>query len=353
MDLNSLLSWTFLENTLTQWAISLGLALLAVIILRVISSVLIRRLEDLTKRTKTDLDDLVIELLRKTKTLFVVLVAVWFGSKFLILTPVVDTWIRHILVVGLLIQGALWATGVVNFLLSRYRKQQVEEDPSLATALGALGVVARMLVWAVFLLLILQNLGIQITALVTTLGIGGIAVALAVQNVLGDLLGSLSIVLDKPFVIGDFIVVGDFRGTVEHVGLKTTRVRAQSGEQLVFSNSDLLASRIQNFKNMNERRAVFTLGVTYDTGHDKLKRIPSIIREVVEAQENTRFDRSHFKGFGDFALSVETVFYMLVPDYTTFMDVQQTINLELYRRFEEEGIQFAFPTQTLFVQKES
>ncbi len=353
MEMTALLDLTLLDNTLTQWAAALGLALVAGLGLRILASVLIRRLEGLSKRTKTDLDDLAIELLRKTRGLFVLLVAFWFGSIFLSLNPTLDSWIRTILVVGLLIQGALWATGVVNHFMGSYRRRQVEEDPGFATALGAMGILARGMVWVVFLLLILQNLGIEISALVTTLGIGGIAVALAVQNVLGDLLGSLSIVLDKPFVIGDFVVVGDFAGTIEHVGLKTTRIRSLSGEQLVFSNSDLLGSRIRNYKRMQERRVVFALGVTYDTGHAKLKRIPEIIREVVERREGTRFDRSHFKSFGDFSLNYETVYYLLVPDYTAYMDVQQAINLEIYQRFEEEGIEFAFPTQTIHLEQGS
>jgi small-conductance mechanosensitive channel len=242
---------------------------------------------------------------------------------------------------------------VAAHLIGRYRKEQAAEDPGLATALGAVGILAQGIIWAIFLLLILQNLGIQITALVTGLGIGGIAVALAVQNVLGDLLASLSIVLDKPFVIGDFVVVGEFSGTVEHVGLKTTRVRSLSGEQLVFSNSDLLGSRIRNFKRMQERRVAFTVGVTYGTGADKLERIPGMIREVVEGRELVRFDRCHFKSYGDFSLNFETVYYVLLPDYTSYMDVQQAINLEIYRRFQDAGIEFAFPTQTIFLAKEN
>jgi small-conductance mechanosensitive channel len=222
----------------------------------------------------------------------------------------------------------------------------------MATALGALGFVAKAVVWTVFVLLILQNVGVEITAILAGVSVGGIAVALAVQNVLGDLFGSLSIILDKPFVIGDFIVVGEYSGTVEHVGLKSTHIRSVSGEQLVFSNSDLLNSRIRNYKRMQERRAVFTLGVTYDTPAEKIEAIPTIVREAVERQEHTRFDRCHFKSFGDFSLDIETVFFMTIPDYLAFMNAQQAINLELYKRFAAEGIEFAFPTQTLHLERE-
>jgi small-conductance mechanosensitive channel len=346
------LNQTFLGNSISQWLLALGVTLVLFLFLRLVASALIRRLQSLSRRTRPELDDFLVELLRKTRGLFIILIALWAGSLSLTLPPIYETWFRRGLGIGLLVQGALWATGVVNYFLVRYRRRQTEEDPGMATALGALGFVAKAVVWAVFLLLILQNLGVEITALLAGVSVSGIAVALAVQNVLGDLLGSLSIALDKPFVIGDFIVVDEYSGTVEHVGLKSTHIRSVSGEQLVLSNSDLLNSRIRNYKRMQERRAVFTLGVTYDTPAEKLEAIPGMVREVVEKQEQTRFDRCHFNNFGDFSLEIETVFYMTVPDYDVFMDVQQAINLELYRRFAQEGIEFAFPTQTLHVQKE-
>ena len=227
-----------------------------------------------------------------------------------------------------------------------------EDDPGMATAIGAMGFIATLGLWTILVLTALDSFGIEITALVASLGIGGVAVALALQNVLGDLFASLSIVLDKPFVLGDFIIVGDFMGTVEHVGLKTTRIRSLSGEQLVFSNSDLLSSRIRNYKRMNERRALFSVGVTYDTPADKLRKIPEIIRTAVEDQENTRFDRSHFKQYGPSSLDFETVYYMLVPDYNAYMDTQQAINLRIFERFAEEGLEFAFPTRTVHLHRD-
>jgi small-conductance mechanosensitive channel len=353
MGENVFLNQTFLNTTLDRWLLALAVCLVIVFVLRLVASAVIRRLGRLTRRTRPELDDFLVELLRKTKGLFIVLFGVWVGSFFLTLSPTDTGWLRNALGIGLLVQGALWAIGVVNYFLSRYQRRQKEEDPGMATALGALGFVAKAVVWTVFLLLVLQNLGVEITAILAGVSVGGIAVALAVQNVLGDLFGSLSIILDKPFVIGDFIVIGEYSGTVEHVGLKSTRVRSLSGEQLVFSNSDLLSSRIRNYKRMQERRAVFTLGLTYDTPADKLEAIPEMVRNVVEKHERTRFDRCHFKSFGDFALNIETVFFMTVPDYDVYMEVQQAINLDLYRLFAEEGIEFAFPTQTLHVQKET
>jgi len=203
--------------------------------------------------------------------------------------------------------------------------------------------------WVLVLLLVLDNLGVQVTALVAGLGIGGIAIALAAQSVLGDLFASFVIVVDKPFKEGDFIIVGDLMGSVEHVGIKTTRVRSLWGEQLVFSNSDLTSSRIRNFGLMQQRRILFSVGVTYDTAPDAVERIPEMIREAVESQELTRFDRAHFSGYGDSSLDMEVVYYVLSGDYNVYMDIQQGINLALLRRFTDEGIDFAFPTRTLHV----
>jgi small-conductance mechanosensitive channel len=211
------------------------------------------------------------------------------------------------------------------------------------------GFVMRLVVWTAVLLVLLDNLGVDITALVAGLGVGGIAVALAAQNILGDLFASLSIVLDKPFVVGDFIAIGEFLGSVEHVGLKTTRLRSLSGEQVVFSNADLLGSRVRNYGRMFERRVLFSLGVTYQTPPDKMRRIPVMIREIVESQDRVRFDRAHFQGFGDFALLFEVVYYVLSREYNVHMDIQQSINMTLLERFAAEGIEFAYPTQTVFV----
>ena len=198
-------------------------------------------------------------------------------------------------------------------------------------------------------LFIFDNLGVNITAFVASLGIGGVAVALAAQSVLGDGFSSFAIFMDKPFQVGDFIIVGDLLGTVEHVGFKTTRIRSLGGEQLIFSNSDLTSSRIKNYKRMQERRVVFSLGVIYQTPVEKVKAIPPMIKRVVEDHPHARFDRAHFKSFGDFALIYEVVYYVLRPDYNTYMDLQQSMNFRLIEEFQKAGIEFAYPTQQLYV----
>jgi small-conductance mechanosensitive channel len=210
-----------------------------------------------------------------------------------------------------------------------------------------------MLLWTIILLVALDNLGFNVTTLIAGLGISGIAIALAVQNILGDLFSSFSIVLDKPFVIGDFIIIDEYLGTVEYVGIKTTRIRSLSGEQLIFSNSDLLKSRIRNFKRMFERRVVFSVSVVYGTSHENLVKIPKMIREIILNQDRVRFDRAHFKEYGAYSLNFEIVYWIQNPDYNVYMDTQQNINLAIYEQFNREGIQFAYPTQTVLLQGDS
>ncbi|MFA5321890.1 MAG: mechanosensitive ion channel family protein, partial [Smithella sp.] len=253
----------------------------------------------------------------------------------------------------LIVQGGLWISAGITFWLGRTLQKQMDRDTSSATTISFLGFVARIVLWTIVLLLILDNMGVNITGLVAGLGIGGIAVALALQNILGDLFASLSIVLDKPFVIGDFVVVDSLSGTIEHIGLKTTRIRSLGGEQLIFSNNDLLKSRVRNYKRMSERRIVFGFGVVYQTPLKTLKAIKEIVSDVIKKTERTRLDRVHFKEYGDSSLDFEVVYFVTDSDYNIYMDVQESINLEIFRRFSEERIEFAYPTRTVFLQKDS
>jgi len=348
MFLNSM----FYGNPVWQWFLALFIAILVAVVLWLLRRIILHRFTAFAERTATELDDLVAELSSRTRFFFLLVISLYAGSLALTLPPSAARVINTVAVLALLLQGGIWGTGLVTFSITRSVKRKLEEDAATATSMAALGFISKLVLWAVILLLALDNMGIDITALVAGLGIGGIAVALALQNILGDLFASLSIVLDKPFVIGDFIIVDDLLGTVERIGLKTTRVRSLFGEQLVFANSDLLNSRIHNYKRMFERRIVFSIGVTYQTPYEKLAAIPDIIREIIELQEQTRFDRAHFKEYGDFALGFEIVYYVLVPDYNLYMDIQQAINLAIYERFEKEGIDFAYPTQTLYVSSE-
>jgi small-conductance mechanosensitive channel len=269
----------------------------------------------------------------------------------LVLPTDVGLWFGRILTIVIIIQAGLWGTGLISYYVTRGIETRIEEDQGEdATTLDALGLIGKIILWVILSLILLDNFDVEINSLVTSLGIGGIAVALAVQNILGDLFSSLSIALDKPFVIGDFIVVGDFEGDVEDIGLKSTRIRSLSGEELIFSNTDLLSSRIRNYKRLEKRRISFSFGVVYGTSMDQLKLIPKLVEEIITPLEYVQFDRVHLKSLGEFALDYEVVYFVTVPEYASYLDIQQEINLEIYERFEKLGIEFAFPTQTLLVE---
>lgn len=298
-------------NTLRSWSVAVGAALGVWLVLWAARRVVGARLAALATRTRMAADDLVVALVRGTRNWFLILLAMRAGSEALVLGAGPARLLRLVTVAGVVMQGALWGNLLIKHMLQRRLQREGTSDSVSAGTMGAIAFVARLVLWSFLVLLGLDNLGVDITALVAGLGVGGVAVALAVQNILGDLFASLSIVFDKPFEPGDFIIVGELMGTVEHVGLKTTRVRSLHGEQIIFSNADLLGSRIRNFKRMAERRVVFSLGVTYDTARPKLAIIPELVRAAVEMQPAVRFDRAHFKSFGAFSLDFEVVFYVL------------------------------------------
>jgi len=348
-----ILNQIFLGNSITDWIIALSLAAVIYAALTFLRRMVGGRLKRLSAKTATDLDDFFADLVRvRTKKGTFLVLSVYGASLFLLLPAHVKSILNGAVFIFLFFQVGIWGNGLINFFVTRRAAKDGEEGLNLE-AYSVITWIAKASLWAIVILLTLNNLGIEITALIAGLGISGIAVALALQNILGDLFASLSIVLDRPFVIGDFIIVGDKLGTVEHVGLKTTRVRSLSGEQIVFSNTDLLASRIHNYRRMNERRVLFTIGVTYQTPAEKLERIPGMIREIINAQDTVRFDRAHFAGYGAYSLDFEIVYWVLDRDYLIYRNIQQEINLALYRAFEKDGIEFAYPTQTLFVEKEN
>lgn len=338
-------------NTPQAWLIAIAIGTATYLGLATLLRFVVRRLAALSERTSIRWDDLLVTVLGRTKAFFLLTVAVLAGTAALTLPGQVTIGLQTAGVLSFLIQAGIWGSTAVTSVLVGYQTTRMETDRGAATMVGALTFLVKVLLWSVVLLLALDNLGIDVTALVAGLGVGGIAVALAAQNILGDLFASLAIVLDKPFVLQDFIIVGDYLGTVEHIGLKTTRLRSLSGEHLVFSNADLLASRIRNYSRMVERRVAFKILVTYETPRHQLERIPSIIRQAIEAQPTTRFDRSHFVGYGEYGLEFESVYYVLSPDYNVYMDIHQAINLAIHERFEEDEIRFALPVQRLYVER--
>lgn len=340
----------YFGNPVQAWLLALGIAVAAIAVVRLLKGLFIRSVTKLTPTTIDGVQDLLAAVLGRTKFLLVVALAVYAGSSALSLPGAAERFIAAAAVIASLFQIGLWGNEIITFWIGKIVQRKIQHDAAGATTMTALGFLGRVVLWAGLLLFALDNLGVNITGLAAGIGIGGIAIALAVQSILGDLFASLSIVLDKPFVIGDFIIVDEYLGTVEHIGLKTTRVRSLSGEQLVFSNTDLLQSRIRNYKRMFERRVVFELGITYQTPLEKVSRVSGMIRSIIEDQPKARFDRAHFKQFGDSALLFEAVYYVKTPEYNDYMDTQERINLAIMKQFAEQSIDFAYPTRTLFVQ---
>lgn len=343
----------FSENSITPYLTAIMISTLVMISLLILKKVGLKRLSKLASRTPFALDDFIVKLLAGTRNLFLLALSIYTGTRLLDLTENLNEIIRLSMIFIMLLQVGFWINSVITYVIQKeVQKTKDENAASQATTLSALGTVAKGVVWAVVIIVVLDNMpGVEIGTLIASLGITGIAVGLAVQNILSDLFASLSIALDKPFVIGDAIVVGDFTGTIEKIGLKSTRVRSISGEQLVFSNSDLLSSRIRNYQRMDRRRVVLPLGLSYKTSYEKIKAIPTMVEEVFQKVDNCTFARAHFKEFGQSALNYEVVYWIESADYSLFMDIQQEVGLEIIKRFGEEGIEFAYPTHTVILEK--
>jgi small-conductance mechanosensitive channel len=330
-----------------SWIVGLAIAVGAYLVLSLARRLLLRRVERSDAQAGW-LNGLRQALVR-TSSLFLLVLAIYAGTFFVALPPAVERAISSALVIALFLQGALWASHLVVGWIAWYAAHRAAHNRAIVNALNLIQLLARVVVWSIALLLILNNLGFDVTALVAGLGIGGIAVALAAQNILGDLFASLAIVLDQPFVVGDAVLLDDKSGTVERIGIKTTRIRSLSGEELIVSNADLLASRIHNFKRMAERRVEFTIGIAYETPAEKVEKLPGMLRAIVEAQAQVRFDRAHFARYGDFALVYEVVYWTLSADYEVYMDTHQRINLAIFRQLQDEAVAFAYPTQTIYL----
>lgn len=347
--MNGLGSFQVLDNSLQQWVLACAVTVVTGLLLITALRLVRARLTAWAARTDHLYDDVVARVLHATGRWFVLAVALLAGARLLTLPDWAATMLGRVFALAVILQAGIWLHTGLGALMTIQVERQRGSNAAEATTAAILGFIARVLLWSLVLLMILDNLGFDITALVASLGIGGIAVALAVQNILGDVFASLAIALDKPVVIGDFIIVGDVLGTVERVGLKTTHLRSLSGEQIVIANADLLASRIRNYKRMFERRVVFRFGVTYQTDPDRLAEIPHIVRRLVESDPLARFDRAHLATFGESALEFEVVFYVRDPDYNKYMDVQQRINLGLIRELAAADVEFAYPTRTLHI----
>jgi small-conductance mechanosensitive channel len=341
----------FLGNSWERWALAISLFFGVLLMGLAVRGLVVARLGKLAAKTESLIDDLAVLLLRNTHFLFFFLIALHVGAGSLVLVPKVAKIIHVTFFLVVFTQVGLWLSQSLSFLGNDYADRTLSVDAGRATTVRAMIFFGRIFIWVTMLLLLLDNWGIKVAPFLAGLGIGGIAIAFAVQGILSDLFASLSIVLDKPFVIGDAIGVDNDSGTVEYIGLKTTRIRRTSGEQLVFSNSELLKSRIRNFKRMDERRVLLRIGVLYETDQAKIESIPAWLKSVVEKEPKTRFGRAHFASFGASALEYEMEYFVSSPDYGIYMDIQQKVSFEILRKFQAEKVEFAYPTQKIFVEQ--
>ncbi len=342
----------FGEINTTPYIAAVGIFIGLSVLFKVVLVVLLARLRHLSTKTTTDVDDVIIAALSGVRTWVYTLVSLYIALQFFALPNTADKILTALTLFAVAWQAIEIALCFVEYGAMRFLEKDEdgdgEVDPNAATASHMVTLLARIALWGFGIIFVLSNLGIDVTSLIAGLGIGGIAIAFALQGVLSDLFASFSIYADKPFRIGDYVVIGTDGGTVEKIGVKTTRIRTLQGEELVVSNAELTTARVQNFKKMEERRGAVQFGVTYETSHDLVKQINGIVERIFEAIEGARLDRVHFTAFGDSALLFDVVFYVESAAYADFLDRQQQFNFELMDKFAELGIEFAYPTQMVY-----
>lgn len=349
-DYNQILSLSYFGNTVQSYLIAFGIFIVLLIVFKIFKQIILTRIKKWAKKTKTDIDDELVLMIEDIPGSFYGIIAIYIALQYLAVHEMVMKVVTALLIILVFLWATKAASDLIEYLLYKFSKKE-DKKREKSSAYFAIALVVKIILWSTGLLLILANLGVDITALVASMGIGGIAIALAAQNILSDLFSSFSIYFDKPFEIGDYIVVGDQSGTVKKIGLKTTRVEALQGEEIVFSNRELTSTQVRNFKKMKKRRISFGFGVTYDTPPKKLKAIPGMLKAVFKKIKLVDLDRAHFHEFGDFSLNYEVVYYIKSGAYADYMDAQEKINLAIMTAFEKEKIEMAFPTQTIYMAK--
>ena len=350
--IKEMLNYSYWQNTISNYIVFLLLFTTLIIFIKIFRRFVLIRLRKWAQKTKTTVDDFIVDSIKK-----IIIPLGYFGAFYvsvntLTLNPALKRTIDILAIALITIFTARFLTDLTGYGFKLYLVARAK-NISLEHSLNSVLRIIKFLVWALAIIFFLDNLGFKISTVIAGLGIGGIAVGLASQAILKDLFSYFSILFDRPFEIGDFIIIGEYLGTVEYIGAKTTRIRSLGGEQLIFSNTDLTDSRIRNYKRMDKRRVVFRIGVTYQTTMEQLREMPKIIENVIKNIKDTTFDRAHFFSYGDFSLIFEIVYYIVGSDYNKYMDIQQEINLALKKELEKRSIEFAYPTQTLFIAKEN
>ncbi len=352
MNFQDLSQFKIFGNTGGDYLIALVVFVGALVALKIFREVVLSRLKKAAEKTKTDLDDVLIKTIHDITPPFYLIVSIYASLKFLKMPVVAEKIVDGVFVLAIVFQAVRALQVFIDYWTQKLVGKRIQGDEAKnKAAVKSVSSALKFLLWLLAALIVLSNWGINITSLIAGLGIGGIAVAFALQNVLGDIFSSFSILFDKPFQVGDFIIVGSDMGVVEKIGIKSTRITTLQGQELVVSNRELTDARVNNYKKMEKRRIAFSFGVLYETPNEKLKKVPEMVKEIIGGEEMANLDRVHFKEFGDFSLNFEVVYYVSSPDYNDYMNTQQSINFALKEAFEKEGIEFAYPTQTVFVKK--
>ena len=349
MTLNEILSYTFFGNPLQNYILAITVFVVTLIVFKIIKYQVIKKLRDAADKTSADIDDVMIKIVDKIGWHFYVFFAVYLAINFVQLPPVIITVFSYatpIIVVFIIVRSL---QQFVNYGIQKVTKEKDPENGgSIANIVGR---ISKGLLWSLAFLYIITLFGYDITTIVASFGVAGVVLAFGLQHVLSDIFASFSIFFDKPFNIGDFIIVGDNLGVVKKVGMRSTRIQSLWGQEIVIPNQELTSAQIHNYKKMEKRRIQFKYGLIYDTSSEKLEKALEITKQVISSIELVDFDRVHFKEYGDFSLNFEVVYYVNTSDYNKYMDIQQEINLKLKKQFETEKIEFAYPTQTVIINK--
>ncbi len=352
MDTATFLAMTFFGNTVRDYITSGIILVASFAVLAIFKKILVGHMKKLAEKTVTDFDDFLVTVVEKIGWPFYVTLSIYLATRTITIASYLEHALHYLILIIVTYYIAKAAGQLIVYAMGKvaeHRSRRIENYDS-----GPISVLAKIIkavIWLMAILLVLSNLGYDVSTLIAGLGVGGIAVGFALQNILADIFASFSIYFDKPFKVGDFIVTGNDMGVVKKIGIKSTRLQTLQGQELIISNKELTETRVNNYKKMEKRRVVFTIGVTYGTSLAKLKKAIAIIRKAIEDAKLATFDRSNFKAFGDFSLQIETVFYVDTSDYNKYMDIQQEILFAIKERFAKERIEMAFPTQTIHVEK--
>ncbi|NWF89146.1 MAG: mechanosensitive ion channel family protein [Ignavibacteriaceae bacterium] len=348
--MQNFLNQSYYGNSVAAYLTALGIFIISILLIKIFKKIILGRLKKWATTTETTLDDYLVRGIERTLIPLLYFLSLYAGIKSLNLDKKIEKYFDIISIIIFTFFFLRAVSSIITHLLKAFVAKRGADEQKQKQLKGISSIIS-FVIWTLGFVFALDNLGFKVSAVIAGLGIGGIAIALAAQAILGDLFSYFVILFDRPFEIGDFISVADKSGNIEHIGIKTTRIRSLSGEQLIISNTDLTNSRIHNFKRLEKRRVVFKLGVVYQTKAELLKEIPEIVKKIITEEPKTQFDRGHFATFGDFSLIFEFVYFILDQEYTEYMKTQQNINFKIYEEFEKRGIKFAYPTQTLYMNK--